>query len=269
MNRALVFDCDGVLADTERDGHLVAFNALFAEVGLDLSWLADGYAPLLRIGGGKERLLALFRDAEWVARNRLPQDRNEQLRLVARWHRRKTEIFRDLVARGALPPRSGVARLAAEAQGAGWQTAVASTASGESVAAIIEHVFPAQAAAAFRVFAGDIVGRKKPAADIYRLALAELGRSPGEVCVIEDSGQGLLAALGAGCATIITVSGFTAADDFSGAALVVDCLGDELHPARVLASRLPQSPGGLVTLETCEAAIRWAAAVSPGKEGGS
>jgi HAD superfamily hydrolase (TIGR01509 family) len=260
LSRALILDCDGVLADTERDGHLVAFNRLFTELGLDLSWSPEEYGRLLDIAGGKERLLSLFDDDAWVVRHGLPHDHGRQERLVAGWHRRKTGIFLDLVAGGALPPRPGVSRLVAEAQAAGWQTAVASTARDESVRAIVDHVLPTEVAGGVRVFAGDVVRRKKPAADIYLLALAELGRLPGEACVVEDSGQGLLAARRAGCATLITVSGFTAGDDFTGAALVVDSLGDEAHPARVLAGAIPRMPGPLVDLDTCETVIAWGAA---------
>ncbi len=268
MSGALIFDCDGVLADTERDGHLVAFNRLFAELGLDLQWSAARYAGLLQVAGGKERLLALFADPAWAARHGLPEDRPSQEVLVAGWHRRKTTIFLELAAAGALPARPGVARLAAEAQAAGWLTAVASTAADESVRAIVYHVFPADVAAAVRVFAGDIVERKKPAPDIYSRAFAELGRTGAQSCVIEDSRQGLLAAHAAGSAVIITPCEFTASDDFSGAALVVDCLGDEGHPLRVLASRLPGLPGPTVTVETCAAAIEIAGKAAPGKGGG-
>lgn len=259
MNRALVFDCDGVLADTERDGHRVAFNRLFAELGLGLNWAPEEYGRLLRIAGGKERLLSLFDDGDWVARHGLPGDRERQERLVAGWHRRKTGIFLDLVAGGALPSRPGISRLVGEAQAAGWQTAVASTATDDSVRSIVDHVLSSEMSRRVRVFAGDIVSRKKPAADIYVLALAELGRLSGEVCVVEDSGQGLLAARRAGCAAIITVSGYTTGDDFTGAGLVVDSLGDEAHPARVLTAAVPQLPGPLVTLDICEAIIEWGA----------
>jgi HAD superfamily hydrolase (TIGR01509 family) len=260
LNRALILDCDGVLADTERDGHLVAFNRLFAQLGLDLAWEAEEYGRLLRIAGGKERLLSLFDDADWVARHGLPEDRDRQELLVAGWHRRKTGIFLDLVAGGALPARPGVSRLVGEAQAAGWQTAVASTATDESVRSIVDHVLPSEMARSVRVFAGDVVSRKKPAADIYVLALAESGRLPSEACVVEDSGQGLLAARRAGCAALITVSGFTTGDDFTGAGLVVDSLGDEAHPARVLAAAVPRLPGPLVTLDICEAIVEWGAA---------
>lgn len=270
MSKAVVFDCDGVLAETERDGHLVAFNQLFAETGLGLEWSAREYARLLQITGGKERLLSLFADEEWVARHGLPTGRREQERLVARWHRRKTEIFLDLARSGALCARPGVARLAAEAHAAGWSLAVASTAAEPSVQAIVEHVFPSSLAGAIRVFAGDIVPRKKPAPDIYLRALAALGRPSAEVCVIEDSRSGLLAAHAAGAGVIITPSEFTLGEDFSEAALVVDCLGTEERPLRVLSSRLAAAPGPMVTTRTCEAVmVAQGAAASPGRKEGA
>jgi len=252
LTGALLFDCDGVLAETERDGHLVAFNSLFGEVGLDLRWSAQEYAGLLRIAGGKERLLSLFADEAWVSRHGLPGDRRGQERLVALWHRRKTEIFLELVGSGALPARPGVARLAVEAREAGWDVAVASTAATASVRAIAHHVFPPALAEVVRVFAGDVVPAKKPAPDIYTHALAELGHSPARACIIEDSRQGLRAAHAARGAVIVTPSEFNLGDDFPEAALVVDCLGDEARPLRVLASRLARPPGSMVTVETCE-----------------
>ncbi|MFH1330741.1 MAG: HAD family hydrolase [Actinomycetota bacterium] len=255
MNRALIFDCDGVLADTEWDGHLVAFNRLFGELGLDRQWSLEQYAGLLHIAGGKERLLSLFSDRDWAAAHGFPELAAEQRALVASWHRRKTEIFRELVVDGRLPARPGVARLAAEAGAAGWQIAVASTAGEETVLAIVEHVFPTDLAQGVRVFAGDIVEHKKPAPDIYLLALAELRRSAGEVCVVEDSRQGLLASLSASCPTVITISAPTAGEDFTGAALVVDSLGDEQHPVHILGTTLPGAPEGWVTLSVVEAVI--------------
>lgn len=264
MRRALIFDCDGVLAETERDGHLVAFNRLFTELGIGVTWTPARYASLLGTAGGKERMLGLFADPAWVAHHGLPVERDAQERLVARWHRRKTAIFLELAASGALPARPGVARLATEAQEAGWETAVASTAADRSVQAIVDHVFPPDVAGRLRVFAGDIVTRKKPAPDIYTRALAELGLAGAEACVVEDSRQGLLAAQGAGSGVIVTPSEFSAGDDVSGAALVVDCLGDGERPARVLASRLPVPPGAVVTLETCETVVGTAGQGSPG-----
>ena len=264
MNRALIFDCDGVLADTERDGHLVAFNRLFSERDLGLQWSLQQYAGLLRIAGGKERLRSLFADSGWVARNGLPVDPGRQALVVASWHRRKTRIFRSLVADGLLPARPGVARLAGEARAAGWQLAVASTASEPSVRAIVANVFTEDLASQVRVFAGDVVARKKPAPDIYLLALSELGRRADEVCVVEDSRQGLLAALAASCPTVVTVSALTGGEDFTGAALVVDSLGDEHHPVQVLRTLLGEPPAGWVTLPVVESVIREAFGAGPG-----
>jgi len=267
LNRALIFDCDGVLADTERDGHLVAFNRLFAELGLGLQWSLEHYAGLLRIAGGKERLFSLFADRDWAAAHGFPELPAQQGELVASWHRRKTEIFRELVVEGRLSARPGVARLAAEAEAAGWQIAVASTAGEPAVQAIVEHVFSTDLARKVSVFAGDIVEHKKPAPDIYRLALARMHRTPAEVCVIEDSRQGLLASLAAACPTIITPSTLTHGEDFAGAALVVDSLGDEGYPVRVLGSELPREPAGSVTLDAVEEVIAWAASRPEGAPG--
>ena len=109
---ALIFDCDGVLADTERYGHLPAFNQMFGEFGVPLQWSEDDYAELLVIGGGKERMASVL-TPEFVAANALPQDQAGLTDLLGRWHRRKTEIYTGMVESGALPPRPGIARIAA------------------------------------------------------------------------------------------------------------------------------------------------------------
>jgi HAD superfamily hydrolase (TIGR01509 family) len=243
----LVFDCDGVLADTERNGHLPAFNRTFAEFGLPVVWSDADYAEKVRIGGGKERMASLL-TPEFVTANGLPNDPGQQKELLALWHRRKTEIYTELVASGALPARPGIVRLSTEAAEAGWGLAVASTSAEPSVRAVLEHTVGPDAAAAFRVFAGDIVPRKKPAPDIYLLALAELSGSPEETIVVEDSANGMQASVSAGLATVVTVSAYTKDEDFTGASLVVSSLGDRSEPARVLADPLGISPGAQVTL---------------------
>src|SRR5580692_2616634 len=126
VTSALILDCDGVLADTELHGHLVAFNQTFEEFGLPVRWSVEEYKQKVLIGGGKERLASLL-TPEFVAAAGLPADPGGQRAAVAAWHRRKTEIYLDLVARGAVPPRPGVARLVGEALAAGWLVAVAST----------------------------------------------------------------------------------------------------------------------------------------------
>ncbi|GMA23919.1 phosphatase [Luteimicrobium album] len=252
--KALVFDCDGVLADTEREGHLPAFNQTFRELGVPVQWSDGEYARLVRIGGGKERMRSLL-TPEFVAANDYPAADDGQAELLATWHRRKTEIYTDLVAKGRLPARPGVARLAAEADAAGWALAVASTSAEPSVRAVLEHAVPGALASRFTVLAGDVVAHKKPAPDIYLLALERLGLDPDDVVVVEDSGGGLRAALAAGLRTVVTVSAYTGDDDFTGASLVVASLGEPGAPADVLADPLGLGADGVVTIGTLEAIL--------------
>jgi HAD superfamily hydrolase (TIGR01509 family) len=244
---ALIFDCDGVLADTERDGHRPAFNETFAEVGLPVRWSDDEYAEKLKIGGGKERMASLL-TAEFVAANHLPADPEGQTEMLADWHRRKTEKYKEIVRAGRLPARSGIARIVDEALVAGWSLAVASTSAPESVRAVLEHAVGEANASRFDVFAGDVVPAKKPDPAIYRLALDRMGLAPADAIVIEDSRNGLLAAVGAGLRCVVTVSTYTAQEDMREAVLVVSSLGDSGDPARVLGHRGTAEPGELITL---------------------
>jgi dihydroxyacetone kinase phosphoprotein-dependent L subunit len=245
---ALVLDCDGVLADTERYGHLPAFNQTFAEFGLPVRWSVADYGRKLRIGGGKERMASLL-TPEFVAAAGLPADAAGQQEAVAAWHRRKTAIYAELVASGAVPPRPGVARVVAEALAAGWPVAVASTSAEPSVRATLTRAVGAENAREVRVFAGDIVPHKKPAPDIYLLVLDSLGLPADRVVVIEDSRNGLLAATAAGLTCTITVNDYTAEEDFGEAALVVSSLGDPGGERTViLANRSRATPGDWITL---------------------
>lgn len=244
---ALIFDCDGVLADTERDGHRVAFNQTFAELGLPVEWSVGEYAEKLRIGGGKERMASLL-TPDFVAANHLPADPVGQKELLADWHRRKTATYKEMVRAGRLPARHGIARVVAEALAAGWRLAVASTSAEESVRAVLEHAVGAVNATHFDVFAGDVVPAKKPDPAIYLLSLERMALEPAEAIVIEDSRNGLLAAVGAGLRCVVTVSGYTADEDMNEAVLVLSSLGDPGDPAGVLARRVAVDPGELVTL---------------------
>ncbi len=257
--RALVFDCDGVLADTERHGHLPAFNATFAEFGLPLRWSEADYGAALHIAGGKERMVSLL-TPELVAAVGLPADRDGQLAEVARWHRRKTERYLELVASGRIPARPGVGRLAEEAHVAGWQLAVCSTSAEPSVRAILGMAVGADLADEALVLAGDIVPRKKPAPDIYELAIERLGPPRTSIIVIEDSRQGLLAARAAGLTTIVTVNDYTRDEGFAEAALVVTSLGDpDGESIEVLADPLNIRPGAWITLADVGACLEAAA----------
>lgn len=246
---ALIFDCDGVLADTEQDGHLRAFNETFEYFGLPVRWSVEDYAEKVRIGGGKERLRSLL-TPEFVAEAGLPADPEGQNEAVAAWHRKKTEVYTRLVDDGVMPARPGIARIVHAADAAGWVLACASTSAEPSVRAVLTHTVGAALASRFSVFAGDIVPAKKPAPDIYLLALSELGIDAEDAIVIEDSNNGLRAAVGAGLRTVVTVSSFTADEDFSDAALVVSSLGDPApgEETRFLRDPLRVGSGSIVSL---------------------
>ncbi len=253
---ALIFDCDGVLADTERFGHLPAFNQMFADFGLPVRWSEEEYGRKLKIGGGKERMMSLL-TPEFVAAANLPSDADGQRAVVGRWHQRKTEIYTEIVGAGKLPGRPGVRRLAAEAAAAGWRLAVASTSAEPSVRAVLEHVVGPEAAAGFLVLAGDVVPHKKPAPDIYLLALERLGLRASDAVVIEDSGNGLDAAHAAGIRCVVTVNDYTRDDDFGTAALVVSSLGDpDGEGTEVLADASGVPVGDWVTLATLQGLVR-------------
>lgn len=251
---ALILDCDGVLADTERDGHRPAFNATFEHFGLPVRWSVAEYGRLLRIGGGKERMRTLL-TAPFLAEAGLPRDPALLDEHVARWHRYKTGVYTAIIERGDVPARPGIRRLAAQAARGGWMLAVASTSAEPAVRAVLERAVGRELAGRFEVFAGDVVPRKKPAPDIYLLAVDRLGADPASSVVVEDSGNGLAAALAAGLTCVVTTSGYTGEDDFTGAALVVSSLG-EPEPggpaATVLADPHGLDPRPAVTLAHLE-----------------
>jgi HAD superfamily hydrolase (TIGR01509 family) len=251
--KALVFDCDGVLADTERDGHRPAFNQTFREFGLPIEWSETEYGRKLQVAGGKERM-ATELTPEFVRANGLPTDAEGQAAELAKWHKRKTEIYTAMIAAGKLPTRPGIRRLIAEAQDAGWEVAVASTSAEPSVRAILEQAVGPERAARFDVvLAGDVVAAKKPAPDIYLLALDRLGVTPDATLVVEDSRNGLLAATAAGLRCVMTVNGYTEEEDHSESILVVSTLGDPGgERTRVIANRSAAHPGDHVTLTDLE-----------------
>lgn len=254
---ALLFDCDGVLADTERFGHLPAFNATFEEYDLPVRWDEAEYGEKLRVGGGKERMATLFDDEKFAAAAGNPAGPQERTELLARWHRSKTGHFTRLVAEGRVPPRPGVVRLITAALDAGWTVAVASTSAQASVRAVLTHAVGEVYAARVPVFAGDVVPAKKPDPAIYLLALEQLGLDPDDTLVIEDSRNGLLAATGAGLPCLVTVNGYTREESFDEAALVVSELGDPGRPPiEVLANRSPARPGDHLTLTDLGACVR-------------
>ena len=252
--KALIFDCDGVLADTERYGHLPAFNQTFREFGLPVQWSEEEYGVKLKIAGGKERMASML-TPEFLEKAGLPTDPEAQKKMIADWHKRKSETYKQLIREGRLPGRPGVRRIVEEAHAAGWKLAVASTSAEESVRGVLEYVVGKDMAADFLVLAGDIVPKKKPAPDIYLLTLEKLGISPGEGLVMEDSRNGLLAAQAAGIRCVVTLSSYTLEEDMTEALLVVSDLGEPDAPMQILANRSKAKPGRYVTLADLDACL--------------
>lgn len=224
---ALLFDCDGVLVDTEAEGHRVAFNEAFKRKGLNHSWNLEQYGVLLEIGGGKERMDAYFSqhsaEEPWAS----VTDLTERKAFLKELHELKTDIFNDLIESGKLPVRPGVIRLINEAIDADVKVAVCSTSNERAVSNIVKVLLGDKIASKMRVFAGDVVPKKKPSPDIYNLAANELEVSPARCVVIEDSKIGLAAGKAAGMRVVVTESYYTKGEDFDAADAVFDCIGDE------------------------------------------
>ena len=218
--QALIFDCDGVLVDTERDGHRVAFNAAFKAIGWDTEWSVERYGELLTTAGGKERMRRHFDEKGW------PVPEAERDAAIASLHKLKTDLFMELIETGALPLRAGVARIVDEAIAAKLKIAVCSTSNERAVQAVVDKMLGAKRSQHIKVFAGDIVAKKKPDPAIYNLAAQDLGLDPKKCVVVEDSNNGLRAAKSANMNCIVTISSYTAEEDFKLADRVVPELGD-------------------------------------------
>eukprot|EP00617_Octactis_speculum_P016433 CAMPEP_0185771502 /NCGR_PEP_ID=MMETSP1174-20130828/64341_1 /TAXON_ID=35687 /ORGANISM="Dictyocha speculum, Strain CCMP1381" /LENGTH=242 /DNA_ID=CAMNT_0028457385 /DNA_START=162 /DNA_END=890 /DNA_ORIENTATION=- len=223
-NFAILFDCDGVLADTERDGHRVAFNTAFKENNLDTEWSVELYGELLSVGGGKERMTAHWNKVGWPAEYESDESRRE---LVKSLHLRKTDLFNEMICEGIIPLRPGVLRVVDEAISAGVPLGVCSTSNDKAVTNLVLTLMGPERRSKIQIFAGDVVEKKKPSPDVYLLAKETMGLDAGSTMVIEDSHIGLQAAKGAGMNCLVTKSSYTANEDFSVADKIVEELGDE------------------------------------------
>lgn len=209
---ALLFDVDGTLADTE-EAHRRAFNAAFAEHGLVWEWSESEYARLLKVAGGAERI------AHFIDRLGVPAGRNAELKgRVPAIHQSKTRRYGELIAGGAAPLRAGVERLLVDARAAGLKLAIATTTTPANVEVLLASALGSRSLEWFDVLAcGDSVAHKKPAPDIYLLALGRLGLAPWCCAAFEDSANGLAAARAAGLYTVVTPTRWTAGEDLTAA----------------------------------------------------
>ena len=242
--KALLFDVDGTLADTERDGHRVAFNHAFEEAGLDWRWDEALYGKLLAVTGGKERIRYYL--AEFNRDFQMPENADE---FVAGLHKSKTKHFTNMLREGKIPFRTGVKRLLEEAKAADLRMAVATTTTPENVSTLLEANLGGDWADWFEVIAaGDIVPNKKPAPDIYTWAMEQMNLRPVECLALEDSANGVKSAVAAEIPSIVvTVNGYTKDEDFTGASLIVSQFGDGDSASEVIRGSLDS--GTMVTAQ--------------------
>ncbi len=218
--KAIFFDQDGVIIDTERDGHRVSFNMTFKEFGFSDEWGVDYYHDLLQIAGGKERMKHHLLTRGFS--KPVPPEQVDDL--IKEMHKRKTAIFVDLIETGKLPLRPGIHRFMKEAMAAGLMIGVCTTSNEQAAKAITGKIL---SDIKFDiVLAGDVVSKKKPDPEIYNLALSKTGLQPDEVIVVEDSKNGVLAAKAADTHVVVTTNYYTEKEDVSSGDIVVTCLGD-------------------------------------------
>jgi HAD superfamily hydrolase (TIGR01509 family) len=221
MIRALLWDVDGTLAETERDGHRIAFNRAFEACGLAWRWDVERYGELLRVTGGRERLLH-----DMASRADAPALPDERQALAAQLHQRKNSYYAELVGQGGIALRPGVLELMNECRARGVRMGIATTTSRANVAALLAQQLGRDSLAWFdTVVCGEDVQRKKPDPEVYTLALRELGIGALEAIAIEDSPGGAAAAQQAGVPVVVTRSAYFAADSVEGAIAI----GPGLH----------------------------------------
>ncbi len=218
--KALIFDQDGVIIDSERDGHRVAFNRAFKDFGYNIEWDIDTYYELLQITGGKERLLHYFHTQGFGKKI----EPGKEYELIKNLHKRKTEIFIALLESGKIPLRSGIKRIMKEAMDKKLKLGII-TASNERVACTIAYKMLKDIKFDF-LFAGDIVSKKKPNPEIYLLVLNKTKIKPEEIIIFDDSRNGVFTAKDLGLNVVAITNAYTERENFSEADIVITSLGD-------------------------------------------
>ncbi len=231
MLKAIIFDVDGTLAETE-ELHRIAFNTAFVDGGLPWHWSREQYRKLLEVSGGKERI------RHFIETEGLPEREKDDLgEFIARLHQQKMQFYTQAVIDGRAELRPGVRELIRAAQETGVRLAIATTTSLPNVEALLQAAYNGSGGGIFEaICAGDSVPAKKPAPDVYLDALRHLDLPAGECVAIEDSRNGLLSAHQAGIATVVTPGIYTEGQNFSEAELVVPDL-DSVAVEELLAGR--------------------------------
>ncbi|SGZ59128.1 Hypothetical protein CbbY [Bathymodiolus thermophilus thioautotrophic gill symbiont] len=227
--KALIFDVDGTLANTERDGHLIAFNLAFETLGLDWHWSNELYQQLLDVTGGQLRI-------KHYIKTHKPEFACDDIDVFAKeTHALKTKIYVRLVDAGDIPLRTGVVRLFNEAREAGLRLAIATTTTPANVDALIVNTLGREALDWFEVIgAGNVVSNLKPAGDIYHWVLAKMNLEANECIVFEDSYNGIVAATDANLKTLVIVNEYTKSHSFDNAMVVLNNLGEPNKPFTII-----------------------------------
>lgn len=237
--KALIFDVDGTIANTEEEGHRVAFNQAFAEAGYDWNWSVDFYGQLLKIGGGEERIYYYLNQYQSQLKSQFDLEK-----LATDLHLRKNEYYQERLDAGLIELRIGVKRLMTAAREQGITLAISTTSAVPNVMALLEKKLNPDW---FEVIgAGDMVPEKKPAPDVYHYVLNQLELEPQNCIVFEDSNQGLTAAAQLNLTTIITVNDYTKEQDFKAATAVINHLGEPENPMTVISGNVT---GEYITIE--------------------
>ncbi|MEA3302880.1 MAG: HAD family hydrolase [Pseudomonadota bacterium] len=235
--KALIFDVDGTLAETE-EYHRKAFNKAFADAGLDWSWSREQYRDLLAVSGGKERILHFLKaeDPQQIHRENLYE-------WIAALHQAKTALYTGMMASGEIELRPGVERLIRESHRAGLRLAIATTTSMANITALFDATLGQDVLEWFEVIgAAEQASVKKPDPSVYLWVMEQLGLPPAECLAIEDTHNGVQSAQGAGIPVLVTQSYYSEGEDFSGAIAVLSDLGEPHQPYQVLTG-VDDTPG--------------------------